>query len=328
MHHNVHTGTLEPFDFIRLISSVPELALIDAHIDTQQFDPPIDSSNMSPDRWSELVHLISDSYDRYDGFVVLHGTDTMSYTASALSFMLENLTKPVVLTGSQLPIGQVRTDGRENLITSIEIAAARRPDGKPMIPEVCIYFNGALLRGNRATKLASENFDAFESFNYPHLAEVGVNLTFHPEICMEPDWDKPLIPHFLMDSSVAVLTLFPGIQEFVIRKIMSASQIKGVILRTYGSGNAPQTTWLTSVLKEAQERGIVTVNVSQCLTGSVEMMRYSVGYHLQNYGVISGYDSTVEAALTKMMHLFGHYPNNPDLVAKLMGQNMRGEITI
>lgn len=328
MHHNAQTGALEPFDFVRLISSVPELALIGTHINTMQLMPPIDSSNMSPAKWVELAEMIEKNYDLYDGFVILHGTDTMSYTASALSFMIENLTKPIILTGSQLPIGQLRTDGRENLITSIEIAAAKNNDGRAMVPEVCIYFGGHLLRGNRTTKMASENFNAFESFNYPHLGEAGVTVDFKQHHIITPDWDKPIKLHKKMNADVVVFTLFPGIEEFVLRQIISAPQLKGVILRTYGSGNAPETTWLTDVLKEAKDRGITIVNVSQCLTGSVEMSRYSVGYHLQNYGVVSGFDSTVEAALTKMMCLLGEYPDSPSKVGEFMGTSLRGEITV
>ena len=240
MGHNPDTGALEPLNFDHLLSNFPEFALLPTEVDTYQFTPPIDSSDMSLRRWAQLVRIIADNYEAYDGFVVLHGTDTMAYTASALSFMLENLTKPVILTGSQLPIGQLRTDGKENLLTSIELAAAFGEDGRPMVPEVCIYFSGRLLRGNRSTKESADGFNAFNSFNYPHLCEAGVEFQFNPHYILKPDYSKPMIPHMSMDPNVVVFSLFPGIQENVVRHMFEAPELRGIVMRSFGSGNAPQ----------------------------------------------------------------------------------------
>jgi L-asparaginase len=327
MNQNPLTKALEPFDFEHLLHQVPELKQFDTEISTFQFPSPIDSSDMSPLRWTDLSHVIADNYDNYDGFVVLHGTDTMAYTASALSYMLENLTKPVIFTGSQLPIGQLRTDGKENLITSIEIASARRQDGKAVMPEVGIYFNGHLLRGNRTTKQSADEFDAFASFNYPHLADAGVNITYHDEYIRKPDFTKPMTPHFRLDNNVIIFSLFPGIREDLIRHIISTPNLKSIVMRTFGSGNAPQSQWLISALKEATHRGKVVINISQCMQGKVEMGRYDTGYQLKEAGVISGYDSTVESAVTKLMFLQSHY-DDPEQIRKYMQRSIRGEITI
>ena len=271
MNHNPQTGALEPFDFEHLLSRVPELAQFQTEIATYQFNPPIDSSDMSPKLWTELAHIIADHYEEYDGFVILHGTDTMAYTASALSFMLENLTKPVILTGSQLPIGQLRTDGKENLITSIEIAAARRQDGTAMVPEVGIYFNGHLMRGNRTTKQSADEFDAFESFNYPHLADAGVEITYHDEYIHRPSnlktQNSNIKPQFRLDNNVIIFSLFPGIREDLIRHIIATPNLRAIVMRTFGSGNAPQNPWLLSALREGTRRGKVIINISQCLQG-------------------------------------------------------------
>ena len=223
------TGVLEPLDFNHLVSSMPEFKLIQAEIDVRKFDPPIDSSDMDPMRWAEIVSMIANNYNDYDGFVILHGTDTMAYTSSALSFMLENLTKPVILTGSQLPIGELRTDGKENLMTAIEIASAKDENGRPMVPEVCIFFNGKLIRGNRAIKINAEGFH------------------------------------------VIVFSLFPGIQDNIVRHVMESPDLRGIVMRTFGSGNAPHSPWIMRLLDEAAHRGVNIVNISQCLTGSVEM---------------------------------------------------------
>ena len=327
MNKNPLTGALEPFDFEHLLSKVPELAQFQTEIATYQFSPPIDSSDMSPKFWTELAHLIADRYDEFDGFVILHGTDTMSYTASALSFMLQNLTKPVILTGSQLPIGQLRTDGKENLITSIEMAAAKHQDGTPKVPEVCVYFNGHLMRGNRTTKQSADEFNAFESFNYPHLADAGVQISYHEEFIHRPDFHKKMTPHFQLDSNVVIFSLFPGVREDMIRHIIDTPHLRSIVMRTYGSGNAPQSPWLISTLKEAYRRGKVVINISQCLQGRVEMSRYDTGYQLKEAGVISGYDGTVEGAVTKLMFLQGKY-EDPELVRKFMRQSICGEITV
>ncbi len=327
MNRNPQTKALEPFNFEHLLYNVPELAQFDTEISTYQFDPPIDSSDMSPLRWTDLSHVIADRYDSYDGFVVLHGTDTMAYTASALSFMLENLTKPVIFTGSQLPIGQLRTDGKENLITSIEIAAAKHQDGTAIVPEVGIYFNGHLLRGNRTTKQSADEFNAFESFNFPHLVDAGVNITYHEESIRKPDFSKPMKPHFRLDNNVIIFSLFPGIREDLIRHIISTPNLRSIVMRTFGSGNAPQSPWLISALREATKRGKVVINISQCMQGKVEMNRYDTGYQLKEAGVLSGYDATVECAVTKLMFLQSHY-DDPEQIRKYMQRNIRGEVTL
>lgn len=327
MGQNPSTGALEPLDFNHLADSMPEFRLIKTSIDVYQFTPPIDSSDMSPRSWAQIVRIISTNYDTYDGFVILHGTDTMAYTASALSFMLENLTKPVILTGSQLPIGQLRTDGKENLITSIELATIKDADGRPQLPEVCIYFSGYLLRGNRSTKINAEGFNAFESFNYPHLCDAGVNFTFHNHHILQPNFDKPMTPHISMDSNVAIFSVFPGIQERVVRSFLNSSDLRGIVMRTYGSGNAPQNSWLTPLLRKASQRGMVIVNISQCMAGSVVMDRYDTGFQLLNAGIVSGCDSTLEAAITKLMFLQARY-SNPNTIRRLMCQSLAGEITV
>ena len=327
MNRNPQTGALEPFDFEHLLNNVPELRQFDTCIETFQFDPPIDSSDMTPALWTDLSHCIADHYWQYDGFVVLHGTDTMAYTASALSYMLENLTKPVIFTGSQLPIGQLRTDGKENLISSIEIAAACDEEGHALVPEVGIYFNSHLLRGNRTTKQSAEEFNAFESFNYPHLVEAGVNIIYHSDLILKPDFTKPMKPHFRLDNNVIIFSLFPGVREDLIRHIIHTPNLKSIVMRTFGSGNAPQNPWLLNALKEGTHNGKVIVNISQCMQGAVEMGRYDTGYHLQEAGVVSGYDSTVESAVTKLMFLQSHY-NDPEKVREMMRRSIRGEISI
>lgn len=326
MNQNPQTGALEPFDFEHLLSRVPELAQFQTEIATYQFNPPIDSSDMSPRLWTELAHIIASHYNEYDGFVILHGTDTMAYTASALSFMLENNTKPVILTGSQLPIGQLRTDGKENLITSIEIAAARNQDGTAKVPEVGIYFNGHLMRGNRTTKQSADEFNAFESFNYPHLADAGVEITYHDEFIQHPTGTH-FTPQFKLDNNVIIFSLFPGIREDLIRHIIATPNLRAIVMRTYGSGNAPQNPWLISALREGTRNGKIIINISQCLQGCVQMGRYDTGYQLQEAGVISGYDGTVESAVTKLMYLQGKY-EDPEQVRKFMRKSICGEISI
>lgn len=325
---NPETKALEPLDFSELTKKLPEFNYLETGVDVMQFRPPIDSSDVNIESWAQLVSIIARYYQNYDGFVILHGTDTMAYTASALSFMLENLTKPVILTGSQLPIGLLRTDGKENLMTSIELASAHHPDGTACVPEVCIYFSGKLLRGNRSTKRSADGFNAFESFNYPALCDAGVNIVYHYHHILRPDFSKPMVPHMEMDNSVAVFSLFPGIQEEVVRRMLEADRCpRSIVMRTFGSGNAPQAAWFRSMLKDATSRGVVIVNISQCVAGFVEMGRYETGYGLQQAGVTSGHDSTVEAALTKLMFLQAS-SRKPDEIREAMGKNLAGEISL
>lgn len=326
MIENPETGALENFNFDHLLKHVPELKKFNYRISSFQFAPPIDSSDMEPVYWAQLVKIITENYDNFDGFVILHGTDTMAYTASALSFMLENLSKPVILTGSQLPIGTLRTDGKENLITAIEIAASKNPDGTAIIPEVCIFFENHLMRGNRTTKINAENFNAFRSFNYPPLARVGIHIKYEPNLIRKPDLTTPLKPHYLFNTNVVILTLFPGIQEDIVSALLHVPNLRAVVLKTFGSGNAPQKEWFIRQLKEATDRGIIIVNITQCASGAVEMERYGTGIQLLQAGVISGYDSTPECAVTKLMFLLGHGLSNQEIRHK-MNSSLIGEIT-
>ena len=327
MIQNPETGALTNFNFDRLLQHVPEIKHFNLDIFAYAFEPPIDSSDMNPDSWSELVSIIYSNYERYDGFVILHGTDTMAFTASALSFMLEGLMKPVILTGSQLPIGALRTDGKENLLTAIEIAAAKNPDGTPVVPEVCVFFHEKLMRGNRTTKISAENFDAFESNNYPILAHSGIEINYNKHFIKPYNPNSVLVPHYAMDSNIIIFSLFPGIGPNIVTKILQNTEIKGIIFRTFGSGNAPQSPWLTEVLTEATRAGKVIVNITQCSTGSVKMHLYETGCQLLDAGIISGNDSTVEAALTKLMYLLGR-GLTPDAIRSEMKRSIAGEITL
>jgi L-asparaginase len=318
------TGALKPFDFHHTLKQVPELKKLNINLDTFSFDPLIDSSNMNPSNWIRLAEVIKKNYRSYDGFVILHGSDTMAFTASALSFMLENLAKPVILTGSQLPIGVIRTDGRENLITAIEIASAKINE-RPIVPEVCIYFENKLYRGSRTHKFNAENFSAFISANYPPLAEVGVHIRFNNQFIANPIMDF-LIVHDKLDTNIAILKLFPGIEKNTLEAFMQIKGLKALILETYGSGNAPTDKWFLDALGKMIRKNIIILNVTQCKGGTVEQGKYETSANLYNIGVIGGADMTTEAAVTKLMYLLGESYTAPE-IKKLLKISLRGELT-
>ena len=322
------SGALVPADLETFKAFMPELFAGSIQVDIQAFDPMIDSSDIGPDSWRRMAEMVYDHYEEYDGFVILHGTDTMSYSASALSFMLENLGKPVVFTGSQLPVGVLRSDARENLLTAIEIAAEQDEEGNAVVPEVAIYFEDRLFRANRTTKRNAEHFSAFNSYNYPALAKAGVHITYQPHLIHYSDPNLPLTLHTEFDTRVAVLKLFPGIQPEVVRSVLRTPGLRGVALETFGAGNAPSAEWLYAELKEAVDRGILIVNKTQCNTGSVEMGLYAVSLNLMRAGVLSGYDITTEALLTKMMLLLGENPDDLPRVRELIGTSLCGEVTV
>ena len=319
------TEALVPANMETFKAFIPELNAGVIDVDIEAFHPLIDSSDIGPESWKQMAQMVYDHYDAYDGFVILHGTDTMSYSASALSFMLENLGKPVVFTGSQLPVGVLRSDAKENLLTAIEIAAAKDEDGNALVPEVTIYFEDRLFRANRTTKRNAEHFSAFNSYNYPALAKAGVHITYQPHLVHYSDPNEPLVLHTEFDTNVAVLKLFPGIQPNVVRALLRTRGLKGVVLETFGAGNAPSDRWLYKELKAAVDKGIIVVNKTQCNTGSVEMGLYAVSLNLMKAGVLSGYDITTEALLTKMMLLLGE---QPERAKELLGKDLCGEMTV
>ena len=319
-------GTLKPFDFNGILEEVPELRKFALKIDSFAFNPLIDSSDVEPTLWQALARLIKERYDDYDGFVILHGTDTMAYSASALSFMLENLGKPVIFTGSQLPIGSPRTDGKENLISAVEIATAKDSHGHPMVPEVCICFNSLLLRGNRSVKVNATGFDAFKSPNYPPLATAGISIKYNNSfIHYAYERRKELTIHTMLDTRVSVLKLHPGITEQAVRDILLGGGSRAVILETYGSGNAPCRPWFLAIVRDAC-RNKILLNVTQCQSGDVDMDIYATGRALKDAGVICGHDITTESALGKLFYLMGGHADN-ERVKALLEKNLKGEIS-
>lgn len=327
MIQNHSTGTLESFNFEHLLSHVPEIQQFNLQISSLTFDEPIDSSDVDISHWQTLARMIADNYDLYDGFVVLHGTDTMAYTSSALTFMLEGLGKPVVMTGSQLPIGALRTDGKANLITAIEIAAAKRDDGTPMVPEVCVIFHEQLFRGCRVTKIDTDSFNAFCSPNYPLLAKAGTEIKYNTENIRSHAPGMCLTPHFSMDPSIVIFSLFPGLRPTIVDSALNSPELRGIIFRSFGSGNAPHNPALLRSLKTATDEGKVIVNVSQCLSGYVHQERYGTGLQLADAGVVSGRDMTLEATLAKLMFLFGQGLDTGAVIRK-MEESLAGEVTL
>lgn len=326
MVNDPETGALCPFDFEQIAKAVPEIKEFGFTIDSYTLPDIIDSSDLQPALWENLCNIITKNYEKYCGFVILHGTDTMAYSASALSFMLDNLTKPVIFTGSQLPIGTIRTDGRENLIAALEIAAAYLED-KAIVPEVCILFGDKLFRGNRTTKVNAESFDAFQSFNYPPLAEIGIHIHYNYGAIDYTPRTGELSAFTPMNTGIAILQLFPGLRPEVIEAIVNTPGIKGIILETYGSGNAPTDKVFLSKIKEAANKGTIIYNVTQCLGGTVEMGRYETSRKLLKYGVSSGYDITMEAAICKMMHLLAKCQDTNE-IKKYLNSSIKGEISI
>ncbi len=326
MVQNSVNGSLHPLNFDEISKQVPELQKFGINLQTISFDPPMDSSDIGPEIWVKMAQIVFDNYDNFDGFVILHGTDTMAYSASALSFIFENLSKPVIFTGSQLPIGILRTDGKENILTSIEIAAAKE-DGRPIVPEVCIYFENRLYRGNRTTKINADNFNAFQSANYPPLGKVGIKIKYNREAILFPKENNSFGLQTVFDNHIAILKLFPGMNRAFIDSILGICGLKGVILETFGSGNAPADEWFLKRIRRAIDNDIIVLDVTQCSIGSVSLGAYDTSRKLYEAGVISGYDITTEAATTKMMLLFGQGLIGEEIKLQL-NNSLRGEITI
>ncbi|MBQ7550715.1 MAG: asparaginase [Bacteroidales bacterium] len=326
MGEQPENGSLAPLDMEAIKKLIPELEMLPVNISSVFFNPMIDSSDVDPDFWITIAETIRDNYEKYDGFVILHGTDTMAYSASAVSFMLKHLTKPVVFTGSQLPLGVLRSDAKENLMSAIEVAAAYDND-RAIVPEVCLYFEDSLMRGNRTTKQSTEFFNAFESYNYPSLAKAGVHIKYRTLYIHHDDSGLPLEINTKFDTHVVILTLFPGIQESVVEAILNAPGLRAVVLESFGAGNAPRAEWLYHQLKKASDRGTIIINVSQCHIGTIEMGRYATSLNLQRAGVLSGYDMTLEATVTKLMHLLGNYNDNR-IVTQMLQESICGEVTL